>query len=57
MYESEIEKNADGTFYALVVRVDDDGEKTVLRGYNGKYFKSHKAAMRSTTKYIAKIDA
>lgn len=48
-----IRENAYGEFYALVVRVDKDGEETVIHGYKGRHFKTEKAAIKSTTKYIA----
>jgi demethoxyubiquinone hydroxylase (CLK1/Coq7/Cat5 family) len=55
MYEARISENRDGTFYALVVRVDRDGEENVTHGYKGRHFASRKAAEKSTAAYIAKI--
>ena len=52
--KSSIKANTDGSFYALVVRVED-GEQIVLRGYTGRHFKSEKAAQKSCDKYISKI--
>ena len=57
MYKSAITKNKSGTFFALVVRVDSDGEEFVLRTYNGRHFKTEKAAIKSTQNHIAKLDA
>ena len=57
MYKSAITKNKDGSFYALVVRVDCDGEEFVCRSYNGRHFKTEKAALKSTANHIAKLDA
>ncbi len=56
-YKAEIKKNKDGDFFALVVRVDYDDEVFVCRGYKGRYFKTLKAAQKSTQKYIDKLDA
>jgi hypothetical protein len=55
MYQANITKNKDGSFYALVVRVDDDGYRAVIAHYAGRYFKSLKAAEKSTSNYIAKF--
>ena len=54
-YTADITKENDG-FYALVVRIDDEGYKHVCR-YKGRFFKTEKAALRSTAKYIAMLDA
>jgi demethoxyubiquinone hydroxylase (CLK1/Coq7/Cat5 family) len=54
-YQASISKNSDGSFYALVVRVDHDGETHVLNGYKGRHFASLKAAEKSTAAYIAKV--
>ncbi len=53
-HEPRISKNADGEFYALVVRIDRDGEESVIHGYRGRHFKTEKAALKSTTNYINK---
>ena len=53
-YISKITKNSEGSFYALIVRVDKDGEQNVIHGYKGRHFKSEKTAIRSTEKYISK---
>jgi len=52
--KSAITKNADGSFYALVVIVHKDGFEQVCRGYKGRHFASMKAAEKSTAAYIAK---
>lgn len=54
-YEARITHDGTGKFYALCVRVDKDGEETVLRGYEGRYFKTQKAAEKSTSKYLTRI--
>lgn len=51
-YQARITKQGD-IFYALIVRVDYDGEENAIPGYKGRWFKTEKAAMRSTQKYIA----
>ena len=50
-YEARIRKS-DGSFYALVVRIDRDGEENVTHGYKGRHFKTEKAAIKSTNKFI-----
>ena len=58
MYKSAISKDAENMYYALVVRVDEeDQEEYVCRSYNGRYFKTEKAAIKSTNAHIAKLEA
>lgn len=52
-HEARITKTADGSFYALIVRIDRDGEENVLHGYS-KHLSSYAAAEKSTAKYMAK---
>ena len=55
-YESRISgKDVDGDFYALIVRVDYDGEETVINGFKGRYFKTRRRAILATTNYIKKF--
>jgi len=54
-YQPRITKNADGSFYALVVRIDRNGEENVIHGYNGRHFATITAAQKSTAAYIAKV--
>ncbi len=56
MYQSAISKDSEGLFYALVIRIDEDGEEFVCRSYTGRYFKTEKAAIKSTDKHIAKLN-
>lgn len=56
-YVPNITRNADGLFYALVVRIDRDGEQQVCHGFKGRHFASLKAAEKSTAAYIAKVAA
>jgi hypothetical protein len=54
-YEARITQSRDGSIYALIVRIDKDGEENVIHGYKGRHFASIKAAERSTAKYIATL--
>ena len=53
-YQASITKNSDNTFYALVVRIDRDGQQNVIHGYKGRHFSTAKAAEKSTAAYISK---
>ena len=48
-----IQKENDGSYYALIANVED-GYNHILHGYKGRYFKTFKAALKSTTNYINK---
>lgn len=48
---------SNGSFYALIVRVDNDGQESVIHGYKGRHFKTRRAAYLSISKYLAKIGA
>jgi len=54
MYSSRISESKDSGFYALIVRIDRDGEENVIHGYKGRYLKTRKTAEKSTSAYIAK---
>lgn len=54
-HEARIRKTADNNFYALIVRLDRDGEESVIHGYKGRHFKTLEAAQKSTNSYIAKM--
>ena len=54
-YQARITKTADGSFYALIVRIDRDGEENVIHGYKGRHFATLKAAEKSTANHLAKI--
>ena len=56
-YQARITKTADGSFYALIVRIDRDGEENVIHGYKGRHFATVKAAQKSTDTSLAKIAA
>jgi len=53
-YKAVISKDNEGSFYALIVRVDRDGESNVIHHYKGRHFKTEKAAIKSTSNYLAK---
>ncbi len=55
-YKSVIRKDGTGDFYALIVRVDSDGQENVIHGYKGKYFKTKEAAEKSTREYMTKYN-
>jgi len=44
----------DNSHYALIVRIDRDGQESVIHGYKGRHFTTRALAERSTAKYIAK---
>ena len=54
-HQARITRNSDGDFYALIVRIDRDGQENVIHGYKGRHFASLKAAEKSTASYVAKI--
>jgi hypothetical protein len=54
-YEPRINKEGD-YFYALIVRVDADGEESVIRGYKGRHFKTKEGAIKSTAKHIKEFN-
>ena len=56
-YQSRITETADASFYAMVVRVDNDGYVNVVGHYKARHFKTRAAAEKSTAVYIAKLDA
>lgn len=52
-YEPRFSKKSDGSVFALIVRIDRDGEESVVGGF-AKFFQSMAAAEKSAAKYIAK---
>lgn len=54
-HKSVITKTSDGEFYALIVRVDKDGQENVIFGYKGRHFKTLRAAELSTAAYMSKM--
>ena len=55
-YQARITETADGSFYAMVVRVDDDGYENVVGHYKARHFKTRAAAEKSTAVCIAKLN-
>ena len=54
-YSSVIKQNADGFFYAMVVRIDSDGFEQIDPSFRCRSFASLKAAERATVRHISKI--
>jgi len=54
-YQARVRKMNDA-YYALLVRIDKDGEEVVAHGYKGRYFATEAAARRSIDRHIAKHD-
>ena len=52
-YQPRITKNNESDFYALVVRIEEDGYEVVQRGF-GNYYKTEKSALRYANKFIQK---
>lgn len=43
----------DDSFYALIVRIDPDGEENVIRGFR-RFYKTEKAALKGANSYMTK---
>jgi len=56
MYEARIKKH-DREFSSMIVRVEKGQNDCVINTYGCRFFKTLKAAERSTDKYIKKINA
>lgn len=56
-YAARISESADGAYYTYIIRIDRDGDESVIRGYKCRHFATRAAAERSTAKYIAKLGA
>ena len=56
-YKPAITKNNDGSYHALVVRIDCDGKPNVCRFPAGRHFKTLKGAEKFTAKHIAAMGA
>jgi len=52
-YQPRITKYSDGSAFALIVRVDRDGEENVIHGFS-RHFKTVANAERSVAAYMAK---
>lgn len=53
-YQARITES-NGSFYALIVRIDRDGQESVIHGYKGRHFATAKAAEKSTSAYLTKM--
>lgn len=51
-YLPKVTGSKENGFYALVVRVDADGQENVLHGYKGRHFATKEAGIKSAEKYI-----
>jgi len=51
-YQPVVTGSKENGFYALVVRIDADGQENVLHGYKGRHFATREAGIKSATKYI-----
>lgn len=56
-HEARITQESCGEFYTIIVRIDKDGHENVIHGYRGRFFKTRKAAEKSTYAHITKIEA
>jgi len=54
-HEARISGTQENGFFALVVRIDRDGEENVIHGYKGRTFKTREAAVKSTAKYMQSL--
>ena len=54
-HKAVITKPIDNQFYALIVRIDRDGQENVIHGYKGRHFKTLAAAQKSTSAYMGKM--
>jgi len=52
-HEPRISGNEENGFYALIVRIDYDGQENVIYGY-ARHFASRKNAERSVNSYMKK---
>jgi len=56
-HEARITEERDGSFFTLIVRIDRDGSENVIPTYKSRWFKTRKAAEKSTSDYINKMIA
>jgi hypothetical protein len=54
-YQAKIRKTAYNSFFAMVVRVDQDGEQDVVNSFRPRHFSSLKAAEKATQKFLANV--
>jgi hypothetical protein len=53
-HESRVTGTVENGFYALIVRIDKDGQENVIHGYKGRTFATREAGIKSTGKYMTK---
>jgi hypothetical protein len=53
-HESRVTGTTENGFYALIVRIDKDGQENVIHGYKGRTFATREAGVKSTQKYMTK---
>ena len=51
-HEARITGTKENGFYALIVRIDRDGQENVIHGYKGRTFATRIAAEKSTGNYL-----
>jgi len=51
-HEARLTTYKDGTVYAMIVRIDRDGEESVITTYKARHFTNRTRAERSTAKYL-----
>ncbi len=56
-HEGRISKESDGRFYALIVRIDRDGEEHVIRGFKGFQYKTRENAEKAIAKYLRRMES
>lgn len=56
-HEARITGNPEKGFFALIVRIDKDGEESVIHGYKSRTFDTRAAAESSTAAYIRKMQS
>lgn len=54
-YKAKVSGNIENGFYAMVVRVENDGELCEIGHYKARHFKTEKAALKSCNTYIEKF--
>ena len=55
-HETRVTGTDDNGFYALVVRIDRDGEEHVCHGF-ARHYKTRKAGERGAARYITKMES
>ena len=53
-HKAKVTGTTENGFYALIVRIDKDGQEHVIHGYKGRTFASREAGLKSANKYMQK---